>query len=277
MRSWSATSRARGGLPRSASSSASSRSTSALVGRCSARRRPCDAHRAQQGEVLRGAGVGVARSPKLAGARFLERGLTRLGSSRSSKKMSRNSASLIVNSKSSSPLPESDASRPEPPAPPPLGFLMWSPATNSLLPGRTKFALAAVARSRRKRGSPMPLLGIETLRPCRCRRRRWPFGDFFIDCALDLRARAAQEALAVAEALALGIEAAVDEMGHGRFPLSRLSRLVDPHVPFDEPAHLTRRVAARKHALDELVVLVLGLLILLGLEADDRQQDPRPA
>ena len=49
----------------------------------------------------------------------------------------------------------------------------------------------------------------------------------FLHGIADLRARAAQEALAVAEALAFGIETAVDEVGHGQ----RLSRY---------PALLTR-------------------------------------
>ena len=52
-------------------------------------------------------------------------------------------------------------------------------------------------------------------------------------------ARAAKEPMAVAQALIARIEAAVDEVGHGRFPLSRLSRLVDPHVPLDQPANLS--------------------------------------
>ena len=44
------------------------------------------------------------------------------------------------------------------------------------------------------------------------------------------------------------------------------------HVPLDEPADLTRGVAARHHAIDELVVLLLGVAVLLRAEADHRQQ-----
>src|SRR5271157_2236512 len=56
------------------------------------------------------------------------------------------------------------------------------------------------------------------------------------------------------------------------FPLSRLSGLVDPHVPLDQPANLPLGVAARLHPIEEVGMLLLGLGILLGAEADDRQQ-----
>src|SRR5262252_1270887 len=51
-----------------------------------------------------------------------------------------------------------------------------------------------------------------------------------------------------------------------------LSRLVDPHVPLDQAAHLARGIAAREHALHEFVVLGLGIGVLLRLEADDGQE-----
>src|SRR4026207_820101 len=51
-----------------------------------------------------------------------------------------------------------------------------------------------------------------------------------------------------------------------------LARLVDTHIPFDQPANLTLRVAARQHPFDELVMLGLGVAVLLGLEGDDGKQ-----
>src|SRR5262249_39761088 len=48
--------------------------------------------------------------------------------------------------------------------------------------------------------------------------------------------------------------------------------LVHAHVPFDQAPGLTGGVAAADHAGDELGVLLLGLLVALGGEADDRQQ-----
>src|SRR5262245_55795176 len=50
------------------------------------------------------------------------------------------------------------------------------------------------------------------------------------------------------------------------------ARLLDPHVPLDQPADLARCVAALDHALHELLVLLLGLAVLLLAEADDGQQ-----
>src|SRR5579884_4402581 len=52
----------------------------------------------------------------------------------------------------------------------------------------------------------------------------------------------------------------------------RLPGLVHPHVPLDEPAHLTLSVAAGDHPLEEVGMLLFGLRILLRAEADDRQQ-----
>src|SRR5215469_9993968 len=51
-----------------------------------------------------------------------------------------------------------------------------------------------------------------------------------------------------------------------------LPRFVHPHIPLDEAPDLPRRVAARGHALEEVVVLLLGFAVLLGPEADHRQQ-----
>src|ERR1700753_624894 len=48
--------------------------------------------------------------------------------------------------------------------------------------------------------------------------------------------------------------------------------LLHPHVPLDEPAHLTLGIASRHHARHELAVLLLGLAILLRTEGDDGKQ-----
>src|SRR5262245_33451670 len=48
--------------------------------------------------------------------------------------------------------------------------------------------------------------------------------------------------------------------------------LVHAHIPLDQAPRLARGVAAADHAGDELGVLLLGLLVALGREADDRQQ-----
>src|SRR5437764_14664427 len=55
-------------------------------------------------------------------------------------------------------------------------------------------------------------------------------------------------------------------------PAGCLAGLVDPHVPLDQPADLPLGIAALDHALDEVGVLLLGVGILLGAEADHRQQ-----
>ncbi len=71
--------------------------------------------------------------------------LIRLGSARSSNRNSRNSSREIENENSSSPSPSWPASPlPPPPPPPPLGRAIWSPVTNSLLPGWTMRRLPAV-------------------------------------------------------------------------------------------------------------------------------------
>src|SRR5579862_5759159 len=56
-------------------------------------------------------------------------------------------------------------------------------------------------------------------------------------------------------------------------PLSPPSAgLVDPHIPFDQPADLPLGISARGHAVDELGVLLVALAVLLRPEADHRQQ-----
>src|SRR5262245_29103491 len=51
-----------------------------------------------------------------------------------------------------------------------------------------------------------------------------------------------------------------------------LPRFADARVPLHQAAHLPLGVAARRHALHELRMLAVGLAVLLGAEADHRQQ-----
>src|SRR5208337_870793 len=177
--------------------------------------------------------------------------------------MSRNSASLSAKENGSSPLPESAPSRPDPPPPPPLGLSMRSPATNSLLPGST-YSRSPRSRERWNCGSPIPSVGIETAPP--------------LPASAMVRS-------ATALSTARLTSARVRRRNRWRLPrlLSRglrrrstncamLSGLVDPHVPLDQTADLALGVAARFHPIEEIGVLLLGLGVLLGPEADDRQQ-----
>ncbi len=208
-----------GGASRSARSSASSSAlTSASLGRRSASLRPCAWRMVRSRLIWLGepAVVMPARRQVLTGVSFsVVR--TRLGSARSSKKMSRTSSWVIVNSKSSSPSPLSDACLPRPPSSPERGFLISSPGANSLLPGSTKSRSPAERGSRREArllgalGGDLDLALFADIGDGGVLQR-------FLHRLADLRARATQEALAVAEALALGVEAAVDEVGHGAAP-----------------------------------------------------------
>src|SRR5712692_10065757 len=55
-------------------------------------------------------------------------------------------------------------------------------------------------------------------------------------------------------------------------PCQRLTGLVDPHVPLDQPPDLALGIAALDHPLDKIGVLLLGLSIFFRAEADYRQQ-----
>src|SRR5262245_8969750 len=88
---------------------------------------------------------------------------------------------------------------------------------------------------------------------------------------LHQRLGAPQEALPVLEALAAGIEAPIKDL-HRALPKAGSTRLLDPHVPFDQAPDLTVGVAAGTHALDEFAVLLFSLGVLLGPEGDHRQQ-----
>src|SRR5947208_8783997 len=48
--------------------------------------------------------------------------------------------------------------------------------------------------------------------------------------------------------------------------------LLHPHIPLDQPSHLALGITAGHHALDEVVVLLLGVTVLLGAERDHRQE-----
>ncbi len=114
---------------------------------------------------------------------------TRLGSSRSSKKMSRTSSWVIVNSKSSSPSPESAACLPAWPSSLFGGFLISSPGMNSLLPGRTKSRSPEARGSSRKRGSLVPLVEILILRSLPMSATAESFKDFWTASRICARAR----------------------------------------------------------------------------------------
>src|SRR5207244_3946697 len=92
----------------------------------------------------------------------------------------------------------------------------------------------------------------------------------------DLSPGTPEEALAVAQALALGVGSTVDYV-HCNCPprarlLATLPGLVHPHIPLDEPADLPFGITARHHALQKIGVFFLGLGILLRTKADHRQQ-----
>src|SRR6266852_1220831 len=194
--------------------------------------------------------------------------LIRSGSSRSSKNMSRNSSRERVNSKASSPEPSGLPSEPPPPPPSDGRGISW-PTTYSLLPG-TMYSLRPVRREWRKDGSLIPLVGIDTFSP--------------LPTSATLRLRNASWTAALSSALARAMKRwrllRLLPLGFGRrstmfmdaasYPAS--PRLVDPHIPLDEPAHLTLGVPPRDHAGEEFGVLLLGLRILLRAEADDWQQ-----
>src|ERR1700761_5124779 len=193
---------------------------------------------------------------------------TRLGSSRSSKKMSRTSSCVMVNSKSSSPSAKSAASLPRPPPSPEGGFLISSPGENCLLPGRTKSCSPPALGSSRKRGSLVPLVEMRTLRSFSMSATAESFSDFCTASRICVRARR-RKRWRLPRLLPLGLRRRSMKWVMARWASARL---VHAHVPFHEPPHLARGIAARQHALDELVVLGLGVAVLLGLEADDRQQ-----
>src|SRR5882672_9365242 len=132
--------------------------------------------------------------------------LTRSGSSRSSKNMSRNSCFERVNSKESSPEPSGLPSEPPPPLPP-VGRGISSPTTYSLLPVTT-YSLRPVRREGRL-ADPLArdrhLLAIADLGDLALAQR-------LLHRRLQLSASRRDEALAIAEALALRVRTTVDDI-----------------------------------------------------------------
>ena len=174
----------------SASSCACSASTSFSLGRCSASLRPCALRIVRMRLICVGEPEVVmpARFHTLFGVSFsVVR--TRLGSSRSSKKMSRISSCVMVNSNSSSPSAKSAASLPRPPPSPDGGFLISSPGVNCLLPGRTKSCSPPAFGSRRKRGSLVPLVEMRILRSLSMSATDVSFNDFCTASRICVRAR----------------------------------------------------------------------------------------
>src|SRR5438046_9321377 len=53
---------------------------------------------------------------------------------------------------------------------------------------------------------------------------------------------------------------------------SASASLLHPHVPLDEPPHLTLSIAAPHHPLDELAVLLLGIAVLFRAKRDNRKK-----
>src|SRR5690606_7106924 len=97
--------------------------------------------------------------------------------------------------------------------------------------------------------------------------------DVFLYCPLQLLLRPLEKAAAVADAFVLRIKPTINEIRHE--PLSGApgsARLVDPHVPIHQPAHLSFSIAASGHALDKFGMLLFSGGILFRAKADDRQQ-----
>src|SRR6185437_3000297 len=246
---------------------------SAWLGRLSARRRPNELRIVRSRLIWVGAPEVEmpARRQTLFGV-SLSVVRTRFGSSRSSKKMSRISSCVMVNSKSSSPSPESDASFPPCPAPV-FGLSIVSPGVKSLLPGSTKSRSPEVRGSRRKRGSLVPRAEILILRSLPMSATAASLSDFCTASRICVRARR-RKRWRLPRLLPLGLRRRSMKcvMAHSSGMTSHSPRLVDPHVPFDEAANLSRRVASRQHALDEFVVFVRRLIVLLRLERNYRQE-----
>ena len=73
-----------------------------------------------------------------------------------------------------------------------------------------------------------------------------------INTLFDVVAGPAQEPLPVPQAFALWVAASVNKVMHLIADLSLLPRLVDPHVPFDQTAHLSVGIAVAPHPIDKL-------------------------
>src|SRR5437899_13060668 len=121
------------------------------------------------------------------------------------------------------------------------------------------YSLRSVRRECRKDGSVTPLVGIDTFSP--------------LPTSETLRLRRASWTAAFSSALARAMKRwrllRLLPFGFGRRSTMFMDaasyaaspRLVDSHVPLDEPAHLTLGVPSRDHAGEELGVLLLGLRV----------------
>src|SRR5690606_30442275 len=162
--------------------------------------------------------------------------------------------------------------RPLPPPPAPVsGLRIRSPGEKVWLPGST-WCRSPLAPEWRKLGSSAPRRGIGT---------PWAastsaiLSDFtwsrivrFSSSCTRLRKRWRLPRLR-----SLGLSRRSMKFGMRQSPASAWSAgLVDAHVPVDEPADLAARITARRHALDEFGVLLLGRAVLLRAEADDGQK-----
>src|SRR5690606_30785969 len=179
--------------------------------------------------------------------------LTMSGSSRSSKKRSSTSSRESANWKLSSASPPSWLGAATSAAARGLGNTVAR--GEFLVAGQDIFTLAIArgmaegrfARIARRHGHGVCALHVGDLASL----------DVLLYCPLQLLLRPLEEAPAVADALVLRIKPTIDEIRHE--PLSGApgsARLVDPHVPIYQPAHLSFSIAASGHALDKFGMLL---------------------
>src|SRR5690348_5147229 len=118
----------------------------------------------------------------------------------------------------------------------------------------------------------MPRLGIETFSPPSVSPTLRRFSASTSAFFTSPRARSMKRCR-LARLLPLGLgRRSMIFIGRGLSLLRGVACLVDAHVPLDETTHLALGVAARHHALQEVVVLLLGIAVLLRAEADHRHQ-----
>src|SRR6476660_2653614 len=141
-----------------------------------------------------------------------------------------------------------------------------SPSTNFLLPGST---MSRVPPSRRKRGSSMPSSGIATSPPSRTSLMSRSCDDFLTAPRTRALARR-KNRWRFSRLLPPGFRRR-STMCVTTFE-SASTRLLYPHIPFDQPADLALGIAALHHPRDEVVVLLLGLAVLFRTEGNDGQQ-----
>ena len=193
--------------------------TSASLGRRSASRRPSAFRMVRP--TFRLAGDPVTDCPARRGLVALvpcsER-LTRSGSSRSSKKISRNSSRDSTKAKPSSASPSgAPCRRPRPPVALPrlLDVVAW---TEGLVAGQ--HVLATTALGRVVEGRFADTVGRHGDVAAAIDLGDAPLAHRFVDGVLDVGSDPPDETPTVAETLLLGVQPAVDEMGHGAGPVT---------------------------------------------------------